>query len=95
MNKPEMFSNTEMLKNKAAASVKAEPTFIRYTVRIPELAIAIKLRKGHKLKDWLVRYCETHHIAKDRIYAAYNITEDYANKLLGIKREVKRTRNKK
>lgn len=79
----EMYANTDALRNTIRSKIKKEPAAIRSTVRVPELALMVKLRKGQNIKDWLVRYCRSHPIVKTRIYNAYGITLDYEEATIG------------
>ena len=77
------FSNTESLQNTIIHDVIPEPVVSRVSVKVPELGLVVKLRKGHNIKDWLIRYCKNNVVARPRIYRAYDITEEYSKEVLG------------
>ena len=77
------YSNNESLQNVIRRDVKPEPELSRVPVRVPELGLTVRLRKGHNIKDWLIRYCKNNLVARPRIYRAYDITEEYAEEVLG------------
>lgn len=53
-----------------------EPKSIR-SVRIPELSMSIKLKPGHTVREFIIRYVANNPLKKKRLYSAYSITEEH------------------